>query len=137
MSNSNTSNKSQGQISNREHELCNSQENLIGNHGSILLTIYINYLWSMLWLHICCTSYPNVHALSSCLLLIYLMSYYSSTLCPITHLPYIYLKASMPYTCTLISCPKPYSSSLLSMHVPYIHHKETMLLTCSLTLLPL
>ena len=34
--------KSQGQISSGEHELCNSQENSIGNHNSILLTIYIN-----------------------------------------------------------------------------------------------
>ena len=81
VSNSSTSNKSQGQISSGEHELCNSQENLTGNHNSILLTIYINYPWSMLWLCICCASYPNVHALSSCPLLIYLMFYYSSIIC--------------------------------------------------------
>ena len=43
------------------------------------LFIY-NYLWSVLWLHICCVSYPNVHVLSSCPLLIYLMFYYSSTI---------------------------------------------------------
>ena len=43
MSNSSTSNKSQGQISSREHELYNLQENLTGNHNSILPTIYINY----------------------------------------------------------------------------------------------
>ena len=35
-------------ISSREHKLCNSQENLTGNHNSILLTIYINYPWSVL-----------------------------------------------------------------------------------------
>jgi len=35
-------------ISSKEHKLCNSQENSIGNHNSILLTIYINYLWSVL-----------------------------------------------------------------------------------------
>ena len=39
-----------GQISSGEHELCNSQENLTGNHNSILPTIYIMYLWSMLQL---------------------------------------------------------------------------------------
>ena len=44
VSNSSTSNKSQRWISSGEHELCNSQENLTGNHNSILLTIYINYL---------------------------------------------------------------------------------------------
>jgi len=33
-----------GGISSREHELCNSQENSIGNHNSILLTIYISVL---------------------------------------------------------------------------------------------
>ena len=37
-----------GQISSREHELCNSQENLTGNYNSILPTIYIIYPWSML-----------------------------------------------------------------------------------------
>jgi len=80
MSNSSTSNKSQWWISSRKHKLCNSQENLTGNHNSILPTIYINYSWSMLQLHICCASYPNVYALSSYPLLIYLMSYYSSTM---------------------------------------------------------
>ena len=33
-----------GGISSGEHELCNSQENLTGNHNSILLTIYISVL---------------------------------------------------------------------------------------------
>ena len=33
--------KSQRQISNGEHELCNSQENSTGNYNSILPTIYI------------------------------------------------------------------------------------------------
>ena len=56
MSNSSTTSKSQMWISSGEHELCNSQENSTENHNSILLTIYI----SMLQLHICCTSYPNV-----------------------------------------------------------------------------
>jgi len=41
MSNSNTTSKSQRWISNGEHELCNSQENLTRNYNSILLTIYI------------------------------------------------------------------------------------------------
>ena len=71
VSNSSTSNKSQGWISSEEHELCNSQENSTENHNSILPTIYINYPWSMLWLHICYASYPNVHALSSYSLLIF------------------------------------------------------------------
>jgi len=30
-----------GGISSKEHKLCNIQENLIGNHNSILPTIYI------------------------------------------------------------------------------------------------
>ena len=42
VSNSSTSNKSQGWISSGEHKLCNSQENSTGNHNSILLTIYIS-----------------------------------------------------------------------------------------------
>jgi len=110
--------KSQRWISSGKHELCNSQENSMRNHNSILLTIYIKYPWSMLWLRICCASYHNVHALS---------------LCPITHPLYVYLKASMLYTCALMSYPKPYSSSPLSMHVPCVHYEETMLLTYSLT----
>ncbi len=114
--------KSQGQISSRKHELCNLQENLTGNHNSILPTIYINYPWSVLQLCICCVSYPNIHALFSC---------------PITHPPYIYLKASILFIFALMSYPKPYSSSLSSMHASYVHHEETMLLTCSLTSLPL
>ena len=48
VSNSSTSNKSQGWISSGEHKLCNLQENSTENHNSILLTIYINYPWSML-----------------------------------------------------------------------------------------
>ena len=32
------------EISSREHELCNSQENSTGNYNSILPTIYIKYL---------------------------------------------------------------------------------------------
>ena len=45
-----------------------SQENSTGNHNSILLTIYIKSSWSVVRL---LYTYPNVHALSSCLLLIY------------------------------------------------------------------
>ena len=81
VSNSSTSNKSHRKISSGKHELCNLQENSTENYNSILLTIYITYPWSVLQLHICCTSYPNVHALSSYPLLIYLMSYYLSTIC--------------------------------------------------------
>jgi len=80
MSNDSTSNKSHRRISSGEYKLCNSQENSTGNHNSILPTIYINYPWSMLQLRICCAFYPNIHALSSCLLLIYLMFYYLSTI---------------------------------------------------------
>ena len=47
MSNSSTTSKSLRWISSREHKLCNSQENLIENHNSILLTIYITYPWSI------------------------------------------------------------------------------------------
>jgi len=39
-------------ISSGEHKLCNSQENSTGNYNSILPTIYINYLWSVLQLHV-------------------------------------------------------------------------------------
>jgi len=122
MSNSSTTSKSLRLISSREYELCNLQENSIGNHNSILPTIYIKYPWSMLWLHICCAFYPNVHALSSY---------------PITHPPYVYLKASILYTYALTSYSKPYSSSPSSMCAPYVHYEETMLLTCSLTSLNL
>ena len=91
MSNSSTSNKSQSRISSREYELYNLQENSTGNHNSILLTIYIKYSWSVLQL---LYAYPNVHALS---------------LYPITHPPCIYLKASILYTCALMSYPQPCS----------------------------
>ena len=37
-----------GGISSGEHELCNSQENLTGNHNSIPPTIYIKYPWFVL-----------------------------------------------------------------------------------------
>ena len=50
ISNSSTTSKSQRWISSEEHELCNLQENLTGNHNSILPTIYIDYLWSVLQL---------------------------------------------------------------------------------------
>ena len=68
MSNSSTTSKSQGWISSGKHELCNSQENSTGNHNSILPTIYIHGLCYD------CASYSNVHALSSYLLFIYLVS---------------------------------------------------------------
>ena len=126
MSNSSTSNKSQGQISSREHELCNLQENSTGNHNSILLIIYISILspcYDFSMPTLISMPCPHVH--------------YSSASCPITHLPCIYLKASMLYTCALMSYTKPYSSSLLSMCAPYIHYEETILLTCSLTSLHL
>jgi len=45
-----------------------SQENLTGNHNSILPTIYIKFSWSVLRLFY---TYPNVHALSWCPLLIH------------------------------------------------------------------
>ena len=116
--------KSQGQISSREHELYNSQENSTGNYNSILLTIYIT-------IHSLCYDYAS----AVCPTLMSMSCphvYYWSTLDSITHLPYVYLKASMPYICTLTSYPKPYSSSPLSMHAPCAHHGETMVLTCSL-----
>ena len=78
VSNSSTISKSQRQISSREYELCNSQENLIGNYNSILPTIYMSIHGPY---YDCALSYPNVHALSSCPLLICLISYYSSTMC--------------------------------------------------------
>ena len=68
-----------------------SQENLTGNHNSILLTIYIKfhglcYNFSMPTLIF--MPYPHVH--------------YLSASCPITYSPCIYLKASMPYTYALM-----------------------------------
>jgi len=56
--------KSQRQISSGEHELCNSQENLIKNYNSILPTIYIKSSWSILWLYLYCASYPKVYVSS-------------------------------------------------------------------------
>ena len=126
MSNSSTSNKSQGQISSGEYELCNSYKNLTGNHNSILPIIYISVL------DLCYNFFTPTLMSMPCPHV-----YYSSASYPITHLLCVYLKSSMPYTCALMSYPKPYSSSLLSMHAPYVHHEETMLLTCSLTLLHL
>ena len=52
------------------------QENSTGNYNSILPTIYI----SIYGLYYDCTFYPNVYALSSYLLPICLMSYYSFTI---------------------------------------------------------
>ena len=115
ISNSNTTSKSQGQISSRKHELYNSQENLTGNYNSILPTIYISVLGPYydfsipILMSIPC---PHVH--------------YSSASCPITHPPCVYLKASMPYTCDLTSYPKPYSSSPSSMCAPCIYHEKTI-----------
>ena len=110
MSNNNTTSRSLRQIFNEKYELCNSQENSTGNHNSILLTIYINYPWSVLQLHICCVSYPNIHILSSYLLVIYLMFYYSSTM----HLPQgqhiIYMCPNViPSTLLLISVIHAYT----------------------------
>ena len=78
ISNSNTTSKSQGQISSREHELYNSQENLTENHNSILPTIYISIYGPY---YDCALFYPNVYALSSCPLLIH----HTSTLRPPYH----------------------------------------------------
>ena len=124
VSNSSTTSKSQRQISSGEHELCNSQENLIGNHNSILPTIYIT-------IHGPCYDYISVvHPTLISMPCPHI--YYSSTSYPITYPPCIYLKASMPYTCALMSYPKPYSSSPSSMCAPCVHYEETMLLTCFL-----
>ena len=115
ISNSNTTSKSQGQISSREHELYNLQENLTGNHNSILPTIYISVL------SLCYDfSMPTLISIS------YSHIHYSSASCLITHPPCVYLKASMLYICDLISYPKPYSSSPSSMYVPYICHEKTI-----------
>ena len=69
ISNSSTSNKSQEWISSGEYELCNLQENSIGNYNSILLTIYLSMVCAMT-VHPTLISmlYPHV------LLLIHLMS---------------------------------------------------------------
>jgi len=81
-----------------------SQENLTGNHNSILLTIYISCLWSMLWL---LYAYPNVHALSLCPLVIYLMST-SRPACCIHVLWHYTLNPTLNFCCL------------------YIHHVYTM-----------
>ena len=93
-----------GEISSGEHELCNSQENSTENYNSILPTIYIKYPWSMLWL---LYTYPNVHALSSCPLLIY--HAFTSRLACCIH---------MPWHHTL--------NPTLNLHHPCMHHVYTM-----------
>ena len=50
------------EISSREYELCNLQENSTGNHNSILSTIYISNPGPC---YDCALSYPNVYTLSS------------------------------------------------------------------------
>ena len=73
-------------------------------------------------LHVVCATTiltcSYVHALSSC---------------PITHPPYIYLKASMLYTCALTSYPNPYSLSPLSMCALCVYYVYTMRNSCPLT----
>jgi len=115
ISNSNTTSKSQGQISSRKHKLYNSQENLTGNHNSILPTIYISVLslcYDFSMPTLISILYPHIH--------------YSSASCLITYPPCIYLKANMLYTCDLTSYPKPYSSSPSSICVLCIYHEKTI-----------
>ena len=100
-----------GEISSGEHELCNSQENLIGNHNSILPTIYISVLGpcynfstpTLMSIHC-----PHVH--------------YSSTM----HLSQGYHAMSM--------CP---DIILFNLHYTCMHHVYTMRNPCSLILLHL
>ena len=123
VSNSNTTSKSQGQISSRKHKLCNSQENSTGNHNCILPTIYISVLGPCYDFSIPTLMFmpcPYIH--------------YSSALYPITHPPCVYLKTSMLYICDLTSYPKPYSSFLLSICTPCIYHEKTMFFDVTLSL---
>ena len=70
--------------------------------------------WSMLWL---LYAYPNIHALSSYLLLICLMPYYLSTM----HLP--------QDKHAIFMCP---NIILFNLRWPYIHYVYTMRNPCSL-----
>ena len=101
-SNSSTASKSQEGRYLVGIQVVYSQENLIGNHNSILLTIYIKYSWSMLQL---------------CIVLLW-------CLCPvlmsITHLLCIFLKTTMPCPCTLTS----YSLISITMCIPCIYYEE-------------
>jgi len=90
-------------ISSGEHELC-IQENLTGNHNSVLPTIYISCPWSILQL---LYAYSNVHTLSSCPLLIH----HVSTSRPACHI-------HVPWHHTL--------NPTLNLHHPYMHHVYTM-----------
>jgi len=67
MSNSSTINKSQSRYL-AETQVVYSQENSTGNHNSILPTIYISIYGPC---YGCALSYPNLHALFSCPLLIH------------------------------------------------------------------
>jgi len=79
MSNESTKSKSQEQISSGEYKLCihkrTQQGTIIVFYRLFILTTYGPYYN--------CVSYPNVHALSSCPLVICLIFYYSFTM----HLP--------------------------------------------------
>ena len=74
-----------------------SQENLTGNHNSILPTIYISIHGPC---YNCALSYPNVHALSSCPLLIYHAS--TSRLPCHVHVPWCHtFLISVIHVCTM------------------------------------
>ena len=74
-----------------------SQENSIGNHNSILPTIYISIHGSC---YDCVLSYPNVYVLSSCLLLIY-HTFTSRPLCHV-HVPWHHTSLiSVIHACTM------------------------------------
>ena len=125
MSNSSTTSKSLRQISSGEHELCNSQENSTGNYNSILPTIYIKSSWSMLRL---LYTYPNVHALSSCPLLIYHTS--TSRLACHVHVPWHHTLNSTLNLC----CPCMHHMYTMRNHVPWRHFISRLfliLLDCS------
>ena len=78
-SNSNTTSKSLSRDIQQGTQVVYSQENSTGNHNSILLTIYISIHGLC---YDCTLSYPNVHVLSSCPLLIH----HASTLRPPCHI---------------------------------------------------
>ena len=86
-----------------------SQENLIGNHNSILPTTYIKFSWSMLQL---LYTYPNVYALSSCPLFIHHIS--TSRLSCHVHMPW--------HHTSLISVIHVYTMCILwETHVSWCH----------------
>jgi len=101
---------------------------LVGNTSCVIYkktqqgTITVFYWLFILSIHGLCynyASYPNVHALSSCPLVIYLMSYYSSTI----HLSQGHHAMSM--------CP---DIILFNLCHTCVHHKELLSLDVILTL---